>query len=452
MTDKSLYDPLKVDAYAGHLASVNKVQSVIATENICNEQCAILIPKGQAISAEATEKIVRFKLIRPLHDTVSIEGELNDASLYKALMDAIKKTPDLLSMHNQFNLDSIIRMQCHCYNQFPILRQKLTVLSIQLPKTFANALTSSWLCSLIGFRMKLSDDDLNALFLASLTHDFGMLHIDPEILDKKGDLSPEEWRQIHAHVVIGQKILEEIEGLPKATARAVLEHHERCDGTGYPTQRDGSRLGLLGQIIAMTDSVIAIYTNRFIKENRSIREIIPILQVNNEAHFYKTYETIVMILRQSDLPPSKVISDEEIPALIDRFNEEGNAMNLRLGIAEGVMSELETDEKNRKLTALHNVHRLIMNVVNGAGILSDSYTRWLDQVKKEQLAFAYQEAEDATQMLKELQFHMKRLTRMLHIYAKNNCKDKDTHALIVGSLKKLSQVDASLMKTPALTE
>ena len=452
MTDKSLYDPLKVDAYAGHLASVNKVQNVIATENICNEQGAILIPKGQAISAEATEKIVRFKLIRPLHDTVSIEGELNDATLYKALMDAIKQTPDLLSMHNQFNLDSIIRMQCHCYNQFAVLRQKLTVLSIQLPKTFANALTSSWLCSLIGFRMKLSDDDLNALFLASLTHDFGMLHIDPEILDKKGDLSPEEWRQIHAHVVIGQKILQEIEGLPKATPRAVLEHHERCDGTGYPTQRDESKLGLLGQIIAMTDSVIAIYTNRFVKENRSIREIIPILQVNNEAHFYKTYETIVLILRQSDLPPSKPITDDEIPALIDHFSEEGNAMNLRLSIAGKLMCELETDENNRKLTALHNVHRLIMNVVNGAGILSDSYSRWLDQVKKEQLAFAYQETEDATQMLKELQFHMKRLTRMLHLYAKNSCKDKNTQTLITESLKKISQVDASLMKTPALTE
>ena len=452
MTEKSLYDPLKVDAYAGHLASVNKVKNVIATDDICNEQGAILIPKGQSISAEATEKIVRFKLIRPLHDTVSIENELNDTSLYKALMDAIKKTPDLLSMHKQFNLDSIIRMQCHCYNRFPVLRQKLTVLSIQLPKTFANVLTSSWLCTLIGFRMKLSDDDLNALFLASLTHDFGMLHISPEILDKKGDLSPEEWRQIHAHVVIGQKILEEIQGLPKATAQAVLEHHERCDGTGYPTQRDGSKLGLLGQIIAMTDSVIAVYTNRFIKEKRSIREIIPILQVNNEAHFYRTYETIVLILRQSDLPPSKAISDDEIPALIDRFSEEGNVMNLRLGIAKDVINELEYDENNRKLTALHNVYRLIMNVVNGAGILSDSYSRWLDQVKKEQLAFAYQEAEDAMQMLKELQFHMKRLTRMLHLYAKNNCKDKNTQTLITESLKKFSQVDASLMKAPALTE
>ena len=444
MTDKSVYDPLKVDAYAGHLAKVNKVKSVIATEDICNEQGAILIPKGQQISVEATEKIVRFKLIRPLHDTVAIENELNDASLYAAIMDAIKKTPDLLSMHNQFNLDPIIRMQCHCYNQFAVLRQKLTVLSIQLPKTFANALTSSWLCSLIGFRMKLSDDDLNALFLASLTHDFGMLHIDPEILDKKGDLTPEEWRQIHAHVVIGQKILEEIEGLPKATARAVLEHHERCDGTGYPTQRDGSKLGLLGQIIAMTDSVIAIYTNRFIEEKRSIREIIPILQVNNEAHFYKTYETIVLILRQSDLPPSKPISDAEIPALIDRFSEEGNAMNLRLKITAKIMAELETDENNRKLTALHNVYRLIMNVVNGAGILSDSYSRWLDQVKKEQLAFAYQETEDSAQMLKELQFHMKRLTRMLHLYAKNNCKDKSIQALIIKSLKEIRQVDASL--------
>jgi len=440
MTAAAVFDPRKVDAYATHLAKVNTVKDVIATEDICNQQGAILIPKGATISAKATEKIIRFKLIRPLHDTVSIDGEIGSNELYNAIMALIKRTPDLLSLHTQCNLDAIIKQRCQFYQKFSVLKQKLTVLSMQMTKTFENALLSSWLCTLIGLRMKLSEDDLNALFLAALTHDFGMLHIDPEILNKKGELSPEEWRQIHAHVVIGKTILEEIPGLPKATSKAVLEHHERCDGTGYPTQKDGESLGLLGQIIAMTDSVIAIYSTRFVKERRSLLEIVPILQVNNEAHFYKTYDTIITILRNSNLPKSKGLSAEKIPPLIQKFANDGQFMNAQLALVSDVIDTLDHDAKNRKLTALHNVLGLINKVVNGSGILGDSYHRWIDQVRDEELEFAYREIEDSTLMLKELQFHLKRLTRMLHLYAKRKDTDNSTQITIMQSLKKLSQL------------
>jgi len=162
------------------------------------------------------------------------------------------------------------------------------------------------------------------------------------------------------------------------------------------------------------------------------------------CHFYSQFP----VLRQSDLPPSRQIDDDEASELIDNFSSESHMMSLQLGIVEKVIAGIEVDESNRRTNALHNVYRLIMNVVNGAGIIGDSYSRWLEQVKAEALSFAYREAEDATLMLKELQFHMKRLTRMLHIYAKNNCKDKEVQSLIAKSLKELNQLKATLMKAP----
>lgn len=440
MTVAAAFDPKKVDAYATHLAKVNTVKDVIATEDICNQQGAILIPKGATISTQATEKIIRFKLIRPLHDTVAIDGEIGEHALYEAMIAILQRNTDLHNLHEQHDLDLIIKQRCQFYQRFSVLKQKLTVLSVQMTKTYDNALLSAWLCTLIGVRMQLSEEDLNALFLAALTHDFGMLHIDPDILNKKGELTPEEWRQIHAHVVIGKTILEEIPGLPKATSTAVLEHHERCDGTGYPTQKDGTTLGLLGQIIAMSDSMIAIYSTRFVKEQRSLREIIPILQVNNEAHFYRTYDTIVTVLRNSNLPKAKGLSAEDIPPLIQKFANDGQVMNAQLDLVSDVITTLEHDTKNRKLTALHNVFELINKVVNGSGILGDSYHRWIDQVREEKLEFAYREIEDSALMLKELQFHLKRLTRMLHLYAKHKNTDNSTQLTIMESLKKLSQL------------
>ena len=69
-------------------------------------------------------------------------------------------------------------------------------------------------------------------------------------------------------------------------------------------------MSLSGQIIAMADSIIIIYTKRFVKEKKGIFEIIPILQVNNKSDFYVNYATLVRILRQSELPPAKNISDK----------------------------------------------------------------------------------------------------------------------------------------------
>lgn len=174
-----------------------------------------------------------------------------------------------------------------------------------MPGTFKSSLISAWLCALVGIRMSLEEKELNTLFLAALSHDIGMLHIDPTVLRKKEEFNHEEWRQIQAHIIIRQKILEKEKGLPESYAKAALEHHECCDGTGYPTQKDENNLSLAGQIIAMTDGIIIIYTKRFAKEKKGIFEIMPILQVNNKAHFYTTYETIVTILRQSELPPAK---------------------------------------------------------------------------------------------------------------------------------------------------
>lgn len=412
------YDPLKVDAYAGHLAEINKTGEVIATEDICNQHGTVLVARGQAISARTTEKIICLKLTKPLHHLIAISGEIDEHSLYKALMASIQSYPELFAIHNQFNLDSSIRRHCQLYINFPIIRQKITVLSKQMPDTFKSSLISAWLCTLIGIRMSLEEEELNSLFLAALTHDIGMLHIDPAVLRKKEALSHEEWRQIQAHVIIGQKILNEEKSLPEGCAKAVLEHHECCDGTGYPTQKDENNLSLAGQVIAMADGIIIIYTKRFVKEKKGIFEIIPILQVNNKAHFYVTYATLVTILRQSELPPAKNISDKRAHALINAFIKESALMKKELCKVQSNISEFKYDENDRQIKALHKVYRLIMNAINGTGILNEGFNAWLHQVNDEKLAFAYREVENASQILKELQFHMKRLTRIIKTYSK----------------------------------
>ena len=108
------------------------------------------------------------------------------------------------------------------------------MLAIQLPIVFEQALFVAWFGALVRHKSKGSPDECMATFIAGLTHDFGMLHISPAVLNKQGAFEPEEWRQMQAHPIIGAKILQVIAKLPPEVTRGVLEHHENLDGTGYP--------------------------------------------------------------------------------------------------------------------------------------------------------------------------------------------------------------------------
>jgi len=436
------YDPLKPDAYAEHLSKVNETKEVVATEDITNAQGAVVIAKGAVLDAAATEKILRFKLLQPLHDTVAIDGEVDDKQLYEQIAAFVNKHDVLKSIHTKFGLDPIIRAQCHYYNQFSLLRQKLTVLSIQMTSTYDSSLMSAWFCMLIGFKMQLSDSDLNALFLAALTHDLGMLHISPEILEKQGELSAEEWRQIHAHVVIGQQILKHVEGLPSATCRAVLEHHERCDGTGYPFERPEGQLSLLGQVVAMADSVIAVYFKRLLNQGKTLRDVIPIIQVNNEAHFYKTYDALVTTLRRSNLSDKSNINDSQMSAFIEALLADNNFFSRQLLYVEELVGSMDERSSEPKLHAIQSVFRHMIKFIRGSGVLDVGYVRWLEQVDKEKLAFAYREAEDVALMLEELQYHMRRLTRMLSIYADKYCQEEALKESVLETLEQLEELKA----------
>lgn len=436
----SEFDPLKVDAYAKHLAEVNEEKMVIATDDILNEQGALLVKKGTAISAQVTERIVKFKLIKPLESSVSIENELDATGLHKELLDWIHSDAAVDKVHTRYDFDGCLRQRCAYYGQFNIIKQKITVLAIQMPRVFKQSVFSAWLATLLAKQMKMDDDEMNCVFMAAITHDFGMLHISPEVLDKKTELKPEEWRQIQAHTVIGQKILEGIPEMPRRVARSVLEHHERCDGTGYPKGLFESELSMQGQIIALCDSVIAVYWNRFRREGRSLRDLIPIIQVNSNAHFYRTYETLVTILRNSELAEDGVVKPEKMSSFITFVLEKNEYLSQWLSVVETTIQTLGFTHEDRKLHAIQNVFILIVTSVRGSGILDEGYIRWLEQVRKEQLQFAYREIEDVSLMVQEIEFHLKRLTRMMNMYATNTKNTKENIEKLIVGLKAIKQV------------
>lgn len=441
-SSSSTFDPLAVDTYALHLARVNDTRQVVASEDIYNASGALLVKKGTPITPSVTRAIVNFKLLKPISDAVSIARELDNHELLQRFEHLLENDKGLRRIHDCQDLALLLESQCLNYQKFPLLRQKITVLAERMPETFERALYCAWLSLLIAKQMRLPKEEVAAVFLAGLSHDIGMLHISPTIINKQGELSAEEWRQIQAHVVIGQKILQAVDGLPPLVSQAVLEHHERCDGTGYPSGKVESELTLHGQIIALADSVIAVYHNRFKTQGRNWRDVIPVIQMNTQAYFYRNYEVLVTVLRRSELPVANVVYGNQVPEFVESLLNKTVLLKRWFTTLKTCLTSVGYNHGDRKLHALQNVLIHIATAIHGSGLLDEGYVVWLQKVRDEHLSDAYPEVEEAFLMQEEVTFHLQRLSRMTQLYlASGACKNQSIKQALETGLATIANIN-----------
>ena len=107
----------------------------------------------------------------------------------------------------------------------------------------------------------LSSSRVATIRAAGLLHDIGKVGIPDSILKKKEPLTPAEWEFIKAHPRVGVEILRHVSDL-SACLPAILHHHERYDGTGYPSGLKGENIPLEARILAVVDAYEAITSQR----------------------------------------------------------------------------------------------------------------------------------------------------------------------------------------------
>ncbi len=113
----------------------------------------------------------------------------------------------------------------------------------------------------IAKEMKLPDDTVQCIYLASLLHDIGKISVPSEILSKPSRLNNPEYELIKFHPTVGYEILKDID-FPWPIAEAVLYHHERLDGSGYPSGLKNGEIPIEARVIAVADVVEAISSHR----------------------------------------------------------------------------------------------------------------------------------------------------------------------------------------------
>ena len=121
----------------------------------------------------------------------------------------------------------------------------------------------------LAAKLGLPKEDIQTVKVAGLLHDIGKIGIQDSILKKQGKLTDEEYSIIKTHV---EKSVEMIRVLPHMdyVIPAVLSHHERYDGKGYPNGIRGNEIPILGRILTVCDSFDAMVSRRAYKEAMSI--------------------------------------------------------------------------------------------------------------------------------------------------------------------------------------
>ncbi len=122
-----------------------------------------------------------------------------------------------------------------------------------------------------------SEERLEALEYGALLHDIGKIGIKDEILQKQGPLSPEEYRIIQAHPLIGEKIVEGVEFF-RDKIPMIRHHHEHYDGNGYPDGLAGEQIPLEARIITVPDAFDAMTSIRPHRKARPLQEVLEELE------------------------------------------------------------------------------------------------------------------------------------------------------------------------------
>jgi diguanylate cyclase (GGDEF)-like protein len=136
----------------------------------------------------------------------------------------------------------------------------------------------------MGRRLEVEPDEQRLLSLASLLHDVGTVGVSERVLLKPGPLNAQEREVVEEHPRIGARVVAQVPAL-RPLVPAILHHHERYDGTGYPNGLAGDEIPVPARLIAVADAFSAMMHDRPHRSARSVDEACAVLERGAGSQF-----------------------------------------------------------------------------------------------------------------------------------------------------------------------
>ena len=246
-------------------------------KNIFDDRGVLLISKNIVLNDYVIKKLSQLGITKVpiVNDDLVIDARSRltpaeqikisykkDIEEYKAIINALASGEKLDYERVDALTRSIYRKIYHNY----LLLECLNSLREKDKYTFTHSVNVALYSMLIAKWLELSEKKITEVIQAGILHDVGKCKISPEILNKEGPLLPEEFEEVKNHPIYSYQMLKDIPHINKKTRVAVLMHHEREDGQGYPLAVTGDKLSLYTKIVAVADVYDALTSERVYKK------------------------------------------------------------------------------------------------------------------------------------------------------------------------------------------
>jgi putative two-component system response regulator len=195
-------------------------------------------------------------LLQPAHPSV-LKARIQSMLRHKVALDSLDEVESIL-----FTLAQAVEERDKCTSDHC---RRLSYFSVEL-----------------GIRLGLQRSDLLALHRGGYLHDIGKIGIPDSILNKRGELTSEEWEVMRSHVTRGEEICRPMKSLAPVLP-IIRHHHERWDGTGYPDRLASRDIPLLARILQIADVYDALTSERPYKRALSSSEACRQLEAESAA-------------------------------------------------------------------------------------------------------------------------------------------------------------------------
>lgn len=327
------------------LVRASESYSIVASKDIVDVRGLKLWAKGQPVSAALQQRLLERKLMHPIESCLEAPDGITLVHLVEQTEAFLHSTHALAGALRPWAgpvMQELRRLPLHSVAQL-----LLTTMHATRPQALVHAVMTMALAGCIA-HLQSSPIDVRLALLGGLLHDVGETYIQPQYLDHDGDLDLVGYKHMMVHPRVAQLMLEGTTDYPKALSRAIGEHHERLDGSGYPAVLAGDAISPLGALLAVVETTagIARSSSAALARASFALRVVP-------GEFALRYASVVCNLAQK--------ADEELPAMeatdtpeqmLQRINENlqqalGHIQSLQLSGLPPASSELVQLAQNR---------------------------------------------------------------------------------------------------------
>ena len=239
------------------ILEASQTQSIIAARDIFDISGTKLWARDLPVSQALQRKLLDRQLREPLESCLKAEDGVTARSLVEAVEAMLKQATPLTALllaHADAILREAAKLPVH-----PVAQLLLTATRSSRPAAYQHAIQAMALNGALMLAQGGKPSDLRTAMLCGLLHDLGEMYIGPEFgeADAERTLDVLSYQQLVVHPHVGHLLIAQLTDYPAEISRAIAEHHERMDGSGYPHCLRGEQLSMHGRLLAVTESTLA---------------------------------------------------------------------------------------------------------------------------------------------------------------------------------------------------